>query len=200
MSGISYGGEFQSKDDLRRKVIEFYQFLRESIDKIIRDRRTGIVDFPREVDNITRKPSSVHRSGLVCIGKIPIRMPGKCCQCTPANISFVQVKQIISVNHLIRAGVQFLIVTNIYPHEANQFTVTNGLIRFVNGWRAIRRIAITEARVAAAVVISTLLSETEITLTGTARTLKRKANRAVEITSYPTHDAPRNYIMHNICE
>lgn len=88
---------------------------------------------------------------------------------------------------------------NTYPHEANQFTVTNGLIRLVNGWRAMWRMTVAEARVAAAVVISALLCETELTFAGTARTLKRKANRAVEITSCYTHDTPYNYIMH-ICK
>lgn len=72
--------------------------------------------------------------------------------------------------------------TNIYPHEANQLTVTDGFIRLVNGWRTVRRMAITETRVAAAVVISALLSETERTLAGTARALKRKVNKVLKIT------------------
>jgi len=135
---------------------------------------TSMVDFHQEVGNRARKPFSADRSDLVCIGKIPIHMPGKCCQCTPVE---TQVRLYL----FITLKIMVFNETNIYPHEANQFTVTDGFIRFVNGWRAIRRMTIAEARVATAVVISTLFSETKSTLAGTARTLKRKVNKALKV-------------------
>lgn len=158
-------------------MIEINKFLYKPIDEVTRDKRTGTVDFLREVDNITRKPSLVDHSDLVCIGKIPIRMPGKYCQCTPVE---TQVRQIIFVHYAHK--IMVFNETNIYPHEANQFTVTDGFIRLVNGWWAIRRMTIAEARVATAVVISAFLSETKSTLAGTARTLKRKVNKALKMT------------------
>lgn len=82
-------------------MVEIDKFLHKSIDEITRDKRTGTVDFPQEADNITRKPSLVDRSGPVCIGKIPIRMPGKCCQCTPVE---TQVRQIIFVHYTQEYG------------------------------------------------------------------------------------------------
>lgn len=42
-----------------------------------------MVDFPQEVGNRAHKPSLADHSDLVCIGKIPIRMPDKYYQCTP---------------------------------------------------------------------------------------------------------------------
>lgn len=72
-------------------MVTLNKFLRKSIDGIIREKRTGTVDFPQEVDSITRKPLSADRSGLVCIGKIPIRMLGKCCQCTPIETQVLRM-------------------------------------------------------------------------------------------------------------
>jgi len=80
-----------------KKKIEFNKFLRKSIDKIIQVKCTSMVDFPREVDNITRKPSSVDRSGLVCIGKIPVRMLGKCCQCTPVETQVSRMRSYLFI-------------------------------------------------------------------------------------------------------
>lgn len=86
---------------------------------------------------------------------------------------------------------------NIYPHKANQFAIANSFIGLINRRRTIRSTTVAETRIAAAIVVPALVSETEITLDGTARTLKRgKANRAVEITSCRACSAPYNHIMH----
>lgn len=53
-----------------------------------------MVDFLQEVDNRVHKPSLADRLDLVCIGKIPNRMPDKCCQCIPyyKQKSFTRMK------------------------------------------------------------------------------------------------------------
>lgn len=51
--------------------------------------------------------------------------------------------------------------------------MANGFIGLINGRRTIRSTTVAETRVAATIVVPALVSKTEITFGGTARTLKR---------------------------
>lgn len=81
----------------------------------------------------------------------------------------MRVRQIYRISN---KSINVLNKINIYPHKANQFTIANGFIGLINGRRTIGRTTVAETRVAAAIVIPALVSETEITLGGTTRTLK----------------------------